>query len=196
MTTRIGIILGSTRPGRRGRMVADWVAETGAGHLPEVDFAVVDLADFDLPNLDEPQPPASGRYSKDHTVAWSETVRSFDGFVFVTPEYNRSIPGVLKNALDFVYGEWNNKAAGFVGYGLHGGTRAVEHLRLVLAELKVATVRSQVALSLLGDFTIDDPVLAGRFTPGAHQTRALATVLAETVEWSRVLQPLRDGVRA
>ncbi|MEU1329420.1 NAD(P)H-dependent oxidoreductase [Streptomyces sp. NPDC005865] len=196
MTTKIGIVLGSTRPGRRGRMVADWVAKTGVEHLPEVHFDILDLADFGLPLLDEPQPPAAGQYSKHHTLRWSEAVGGYDGFVFVTPEYNRSITGALKNAIDFLYAEWNHTAAGCVGYGVQGATRAVEHLRLILSELKVATVRSQVSLSLFGDFTIEDPTLPGAFTPQAHHERTLVTVLRETVEWAEALQELRAGARA
>ncbi|WP_406330758.1 NADPH-dependent FMN reductase [Streptomyces sp. NBC_00203] len=191
--TKIGIILGSTRPGRRGQMVAEWVAKVGTEQVPDAVFEVLDLADFALPILDEPQPPAFGKYSKEHTQKWAEAISSYDGFVFVTPEYNRSIPGVLKNALDFVYSEWNNKAAGFVGYGLQGGARAIEHLRLILSELKVATVRSQVGLSLFGDFTISNPTEPGEFTPGAHQAQTLTTMLEETVSWAQALKPLREG---
>jgi len=190
---KIGIVLGSTRPGRRGQAVAEWVAKVGAEQVPNAVFELLDLADFALPILDEPQPPAFGKYSKEHTRKWSEAVKAYDGFVFVTPEYNRSIPGVLKNALDFVYSEWNNKAAGFVGYGLQGGARAVEHLRLILSELKVATVRSQVGLSLFGDFTITNPVETGEFTPGAHQVQSLTTMLGEVVDWAQALKPLREG---
>ncbi|MFC9932092.1 NADPH-dependent FMN reductase [Streptomyces sp. NPDC127190] len=189
--TKIAVILGSTRPGRRGQMVAEWVAKSGAEQLPDAVFDVLDLADFDLPILDEPQPPAFGQYSKDHTRKWADAITSYDGFVFVTPEYNRSIPGVLKNALDYIYAEWNNKAAGFVGYGLQGGARAIEHLRLILSELKVATVRSQVGLSLFGDFTISNPAEPGEFTPGPHQAQTLATMLGEVVEWAQALEPLR-----
>ena len=93
-----------------------------------------------------------GQYEQPHTKRWAEKIASFDGFVFVTPEYNHATSGALKNAIDFLYAEWNNKAAGFVSYGAAGGARAVEHLRLVLGELQIADVTSQVALSLLTDF--------------------------------------------
>ncbi|MEV6041344.1 NADPH-dependent FMN reductase [Nonomuraea sp. NPDC051941] len=194
--TKIGIIVGSTRPGRRGRTVAEWVAEVAAREQPAADFEIIDLADFGLPLLDEPHPPASGLYGKAHTIRWAETIAGYDGFVFVTPEYNHSIPGVLKNALDFVYAEWNDKAAGFVGYGLHGATRAVEHLRLILAELKVATVRSQVALSLHHDFAFTAPTEPGDLTPGPHQHTALTALLNDVVAWSQALAPIREGVPA
>lgn len=93
----------------------------------------MDLRDYPLPHLDEPLPPTMGQYQNDHTKQWAEKIASFDGFVFVTPEYNHSTSGVLKNAIDYLYTEWNNKAAGFVSYGGVGGARAVEHLRLVAA---------------------------------------------------------------
>ena len=112
----------------------------------------MDIKDFNLPLLDEPVPPSQGKYSKEHTKKWAAKIASFDGYVFVTPEYNHGISGALKNAIDFLYAEWNNKAAGFVGYGSAGGARAVEHLRLVMAEVQVATVRNQVMLSLRDDF--------------------------------------------
>src|SRR5262249_60165457 len=100
----------------------------------------------------EPLPPALGQYSQPHTTAWAAKIAEFDAFVFVTPEYNHSIPGALKNAIDFLFREWNHKAAGFVSYGGYAhGSRAVEHLRLVLAELHVPAGRAQVLLSLVTD---------------------------------------------
>ena len=93
-----------------------------------------------------------GQYGQPHTKAWAAKIESFDAYVFVTPEYNHGTSGALKNAIDYLYREWNNKAAGFVGYGSAGGTRAVESLRLVMGELQVADVRAQVALSLFTDF--------------------------------------------
>jgi NAD(P)H-dependent FMN reductase len=110
------------------------------------------IKDFNLPLLDEAVPPSMGQYSKPHTKTWSAKISSFDGFVFVTPEYNHGIPGALKNAIDFLFREWNNKAAGFVSYGSAGGARAVEQLRLVMAEVQIATIRNQVLLSLFTDF--------------------------------------------
>lgn len=107
--TRIGIILGSTRPGRVGPQVAQWI-EKSAGAREDANFELVDLADYDLPLFDEPRSPLMGAYEHAHTRAWSARVAELDGFVFVTPEYNRSIPSALKNAIDFLYNEWNNKA--------------------------------------------------------------------------------------
>src|SRR5687768_1239211 len=147
----IGIIMGSTRPERNGEAVAKWV-EGIAVKRKDALFELVDIKDFNLPLLDEPVPPSMGKYSKQHTKNWSAKISEFDGYIFVTPEYNHSTSGALKNAIDFLYKEWNNKAAGFVSYGSAGGTRAVEHLRLIMAELQIADVRAQVALSLATDF--------------------------------------------
>ena len=138
---RIGVVVGSTRPGRRGDQVAEWVAAVSRTHVPTVDVEVVDVAAQGLPLLDEPVPAAIGEYRNPHTHAWSD-VAPYDGYVFVTPEYNHSTSGVLKNAIDYLYAEWTNKAAAFVGYGSVGGARAVEHLRLICSELQIAHVRS------------------------------------------------------
>jgi NAD(P)H-dependent FMN reductase len=149
--TRIAIILGSTRPGRNGEAVARWVHEI-AKKRTDAEIEFVDLKEYNLPLLDEAAPAAMKQYAHEHTKRWSAKIDSFDGFVFVTAEYNHGIPGALKNAIDYLYREWNNKAAGFVSYGGIGGARAVEQLRLVMAELQVADVRAQVLLSLNTDF--------------------------------------------
>ncbi|MFI1338506.1 NADPH-dependent FMN reductase [Streptomyces sp. NPDC020845] len=183
--TRIAIIIGSTRPGRNGEAVANWVYDI-AKQRTDAEYELVDIADYKLPHLDEAAPPSLGQYTQPHTKAWAEKIASFDGFVFVTPEYNHSTSGALKNAIDFLYGEWNNKAAGFVSYGSVGGTRAVEHLRLVMGELQVADVRAQAALSLFTDFTNFT-----EFTPAEHQVGAVEAVLEQVVAWSGALAQLR-----
>jgi NAD(P)H-dependent FMN reductase len=135
---KVAIVTGSTRPGRHNDAVAQWVYGIAKART-DAEFELVDIADYNLPLLDEPMSPLLGQYTHEHTKAWSKKIASFDAYVFVTPEYNHSTSGALKNALDYLYREWNNKAAGFVSYGGAGGVRAVEHLRLVLAELMVAT---------------------------------------------------------
>ena len=183
--TKIAIILGSTRPGRNGAAVATWVRDI-ASRRSDAEFELVDLADFPLPHLDEPMPPAMGVYSNDHTKAWSAKIAEFDGYVFVTPEYNHSTSGVLKNALDYLYTEWNNKAAAFVSYGGVGGARAVEHLRLIASELQLATVRAQVAISLVTEFEN-----YSTFTPNDYLLPQVDTMLDQLVSWSKALEPLR-----
>jgi NAD(P)H-dependent FMN reductase len=183
--TKIGIILGSTRPGRNGEAVAKRVLDV-AKQRTDAEFELVDLLDYKLPHLDEALPPAMGQYSQPHTIDWAAKIASFDGFVMVTPEYNHSTSGALKNAIDFLFAEWNNKAVGFVSYGAVGGARAVEHLRLVAGELKMADVRSQVALSLIHDFENYSTLV-----PSDRQVATLNTTLDEVVAWSAALAPLR-----
>src|SRR5512140_2055996 len=124
---RIAIILGSTRPGRNTEAVARWVYDH-ARQRGDADYELVDIAEYALPLLDEPIPPSQHNYSHEHTKRWAAKIESFDGYVFVTPEYNHSTSAALKNAIDYLYKEWNNKAAAFVSFGSSGGTRAVEHL--------------------------------------------------------------------
>jgi NAD(P)H-dependent FMN reductase len=182
---RVAVILGSTRPGRNGEAVAKWVYDI-AKKRTDAEFEYLDIKDYNLPLLDEPIPPSLGRYSNEHTKAWGAKIGSFDAFVFVTAEYNHGIPGALKNAIDFLYKEWNNKVAGFVGYGSAGGARSVEQLRLVMAELQVATVRAQVQLSLFTDFENFSV-----FKPASYQEESLKTMLGQVISWGNALKTLR-----
>ena len=179
---RVAVILGSTRPERNGEAVAKWVYDV-AKKRSDAEFEYVDIKDCELPLLDEPIP---GRYSKDHTKAWAAKIDSFDAFVFVTAEYNHGIPGALKNAIDFLFKEWNNKVAGFVGYGSAGGVRSVEQLRLVMAELQVATVRAQVQLSLFTDFENFRV-----FKPSPYQENLVNIMLDQVISWGNALKTLR-----
>lgn len=182
----IGIIVGSTRPGRNGAAVARWVLEQ-AQKRGDAHYTLIDLADFHLPMLDEPLPAAMGQYSKTHTQRWSAAITPQDAFVFVTPEYNHSISGALKNAIDFLSAEWADKAAGFVAYGSTGGTRAVEHLRQIAGQLKIADVREQVALSLFEDFRN-----MAEFTPRDLHLASLDTMLDQLLRWGAALKTVRS----
>jgi len=182
---KIAIITGSTRPGRKSEAVARWVHDIAAKRS-DASFEVVDIAAFNLPLLDEAVPPIMNQYAKPHTKAWAAKIATFDAFVFVTPEYNHSTSGALKNAIDFLYREWNDKAAGFVGYGSVGGARAVEHLRLVMGEIKVADVRAQVALSIFTDFEN-----FSMLKPGPQQEAAVNAMLDDLVPWGQALQTMR-----
>ncbi|WP_258725829.1 NADPH-dependent FMN reductase [Cellulomonas sp. NS3] len=197
-TTRLAVVVGSTRPGRRGRAVADWVADVAAGHDAVVTgrtvVEVLDLADHPLPLLDEPVPAMFGSYAHEHTRRWSAAVDRFDAYVVVTPEYNHSLPAALKNAIDHLYAEWNGKVAGIVGYGVQGGTRAADHLRAVLTEVRTAVVPTQVGLSLFADVDYagtdpGDPTATGRLSPREHQAEALRALLDEVVAWASALRP-------
>jgi NAD(P)H-dependent FMN reductase len=189
---QVGVIIGSTRPGRRSSAVAKWVCDE-AGEHAGAELHPLDLADFALPLLDEPRPAITGHYEHAHTRAWAAAIEPLDAFVFVAPEYNRSFPAALKNAIDFLYDEWRDKAAGFVSYGADaGGVRAVEHLRAVMSELHVATVREHVALSLGADFAD----FGGRApAPRAHQAERLRALLDELTSGGRALRTVRDGGR-
>ncbi len=186
MSIRIAIIIGSTRPNRLGESVGRWVHGIASGRT-DAEYELIDLKQVNLPLLDEPVPPSQGKYSNDHTKSWAAKIASFDGFVFVTPEYNHGTCAALKNAIDYLYKEWNNKAAGFVGYGSAGGVRAVESLRLVMGELMVADVRAQVMLSLYTDFENFKT-----FKPAAMHEQSLGTMLGQLVAWAGALRTVRQ----
>ncbi|MEU6410572.1 NAD(P)H-dependent oxidoreductase [Microbispora sp. NPDC046933] len=182
---KVGVIIGSTRPGRNGAAVARWVHDL-AVKRGDADYELVDLEDYALPHLDEPLPAAAGQYEHAHTRRWSEAVAALDAFVFVTPEYNRSTSGALKTAIDFLYAEWANKAAGFVGYGVDGGARAIEHLRQILATAGVAGVAPQVTLSIRDDFeNFSD------FRPAARHEDSVRLMLDQVVSWAEALRTVR-----
>jgi NAD(P)H-dependent FMN reductase len=182
---KIAIILGSTRPGRNGEAVAKWVTEKAQGRGAA--YELIDLLDFPLPHMDEAMPPSMGQYAGEHTKAWAKKIAGYDGFVFVTPEYNHSTSGVLKNAIDYLYAEWNNKAAAFVAYGSLGGARAIEHLRGISAELQIADVRQQLSFSLFTDFEN-----FSTFNPGPQHDAAADVMFGQLEAWAGALKPLRS----
>ncbi|GAB3073062.1 NAD(P)H-dependent oxidoreductase [Intrasporangium mesophilum] len=187
---KIAVILGSTRPGRNGKAVADWVIEQAQGRSGAT-YELVDLLDYPLPHLDEPLPAATGRYQHEHTKQWAATVAQFDGFVFVTPEYNHSTSGVLKNAIDYLQAEWHNKAAALVGYGAVGAARAVEHLRSVLSEVQIAHVRQAMAFSFFTDFENFSV-----FTPADLHKQYAGVMFDQLEAWAGALKPLRANQEA
>ncbi|MEN0645277.1 NADPH-dependent FMN reductase [Alkalicoccobacillus gibsonii] len=176
---KIGIILGSTRQGRVSPQVGEWV-KTLADKRGDAEYEIVDIAEFELPFLGTTDGTEPG------IGAWNEKLASLDGFVFIVQEYNHSISGSLKNALDFARDAWHNKAAGIVSYGSTGGARAAEHLRGILGELKVADVRTHPTLSLFLDFENGQD-----FKPQElHQTN-ITVMLDEVNEWSTALKTIR-----
>ena len=174
----IGIIIGTTREGRVGPQVAKWVKEI-ADQRDDANYIILDIKEFKLPLLGESS-------DKKGVTLWNEKLSTVDGFVFVTAEYNHSIPASLKNALDSAKEPWNNKAAGIVSYGSVGGARAAEHLRNVLGELQVADVRTQVLLSLFTDFENGSV-----FKPQALHEANLTTLLDQVNTWSKALKTIR-----
>ncbi|MEN8702288.1 NADPH-dependent FMN reductase [Bacillus infantis] len=175
----IGIILGSTREGRVSPQVGEWVKEV-ADKRGDANYTIIDIADYKLPLLGEAGADASG------AAAWSEIVAAQDGFIFIVQEYNHSITGALKNALDYLRVEWNNKAAGIVSYGSVGGARAAEHLRGILGELSVADVRVHPALSLFTDFENGN-----QFKPKEVQEDSVNQMLDQLIPWSTALSTIR-----
>ena len=177
---KIGIVLGSTREGRVSPQVGTWVKEL-ADKRGDAEYEIIDIADFKLPLLGEAGGDASG------ATAWSAKINGCDGFVFIVQEYNHSITGVLKNALDYLRDEWNNKAAGIVSYGSVGGARAAEHLRGILSELLVAHVRVHPALSLFTDFENGTV-----FKPQAVQADSVNQMLDQVIPWTTAMKSIRN----
>lgn len=187
---RVGLVVGSTRPGRAAGAVRDWVLDRLAPH-EALAVSVVDLADHDLPVLDEPLPARAGRYAHEHTRRLAAAVGPLDGFLFLVPEYNHSLPGGLKNALDYLAAEWRDKTAGIVTYGADaGGARAGEHLRAILGELAVATVQQQVGLSWV------DHAPNGVLTPTDRHAAQLDALVAQLLAWGGALRGLRRSADA
>ena len=182
MTTEklnIGIILGSTRQGRVSPQVGDWVKGI-ADKRGDANYEIVDIADFNLPFLGTTDGSEPG------IGAWNGKLAELDGFVFIVQEYNHSITGALKNALDFAREAWNDKAAGIVSYGSTGGARAAEHLRGICGELKIADVRVHPTLSLFTDFENGTD-----FKPQALHLDNVNAMLGEVVQWSTALKTIR-----
>ncbi len=185
--TRIGIIIGSTRPGRNGPQVAQWARDLAAGHVGDAaTFDIVDLADHALPLLDEPVPAAASPGRQPHTRRWAERIGSYDGYIVVTPEYNTAPPAALTNAIDYLYQEWNGKPVAYVGYGIHGAVMAVQKLRAQAGVLRMADIGPQVALTLHEDF-----VNLTDFQPRPRHTALVHKLVEELLAWALALRPLR-----
>ncbi|MFU8792968.1 MAG: NADPH-dependent FMN reductase [Acholeplasmataceae bacterium] len=175
---KIGIILGSTREGRVSPQVGQWIYELGQKRT-DATFEIVDIKAFDLPFLGTTE-------DKTNSTKWNDTLARLDAFVFVTAEYNRSIPGALKNAIDLAYDNWNNKAAGVVSYGSVNGARAAETLRGIFAELQIADVRTHVALSMFTDFE-----KWSTFKPQDLHLKNVEMMFDQLITWSKALESVR-----
>jgi NAD(P)H-dependent FMN reductase len=187
---KLQVILGSTRAGRAGEAVADWVYEI-ANQRDDLEVELVDIAEYKLPLLDEPMPPMMRQYTKEHTQKWSEKIDDADGYIFVAAEYNHSVAGGFKNAIDYLNHEWRNKSVGFVSYGSNGGSRAVEHLRGIAGELHLADVREQLLLYLGQDFEN-----FSKFQPAKKHELQLNKVLDQVTDWAEAMQSVRKEVTA
>lgn len=182
----IAIIPGTSRPQALNPQIVSWVEQQLASN-DDVRAEVVDFGSFDLPLLDEVIPAGAKMYANDHTKAWGAKLEEFDAFIFVTPEYNHSISGSLKNALDFVATEFNHKVAGIVNYGADKGVRAAEHLRHILANYKLAVVRDQASFSIFTD------VADGTFAPTEVSAAPFASMVDDIVAWGEALKSVREA---
>lgn len=185
---KIGIITGSTRDARVNIQVAEWVKSI-AEQREDAEFELVDIKDYHLPKFNEPVPAIMSQdYQAEEAKVWSEKINELDGFIFVTPEYNKGITSGLKDAIDYLYVEWNHKAAGIVSYGSTLGVTAANELRLILSVPKVATVGTHVGLSLFTDF--QDMIT---FNPAAFHEDTVNQLLDEVILWSKALKTVRDN---
>ncbi|GAB7028765.1 NAD(P)H-dependent oxidoreductase [Streptomyces sp. NPDC021749] len=184
---RIGIIIGSTRPGRNGDQVAHWVRNLAADHAGSTaGFELVDLSDYALPLLDEATPAAKAPGRHPHTRRWAERIGSYDAFIIVTPEYNTAPPAALTNAIDYLHKEWGGKPVAYVGYGIFGAVMAVQKLRAQAGVLRMADIGPQIALSLREDF-----VNVTDFRPRELHTTQVHQLIDELLAWAQALAPLR-----
>lgn len=185
---KIAIVTGSTRPGRVNLGVAQWLLER-AEKRGDAQYELVDIADFNLPLLDEPYPASFQNYQNEHTKVWAAKMAEFDGYIFVTGEYNHSVQPALANALSYINAELNNKAAGLVGYGSAMGARAIEHLRAILSELQVAHVQKTGQFSLFTDFEN-----FSTFAPAELSAASVDPMLDQLASWTKALNTVRDSV--
>jgi len=185
---QLKVILASTRAARKGPAVANWFMDQLSGH-PEFSSELIDLKELNLPFLDEPEHPRLKHYQHEHTKQWSRIIDPADAFVIVTCEYNFGYPAPLKNALDFLYQEWNNKPVGFVGYGgIAGGTRAIQMLKQVVTAQKMMPLAEAVYIPFFVNHIGDD----GQFNGTEALNNSAQLMLKELARWAKALKPLRS----
>lgn len=188
---KIGVFVGSTRRGRKGDQVGSWIASHAAEHLTSSDVEatveVIDLADFNLPFFDSETHPAMAnkQYEDEATQAWSAVIDSYDAYIFVTPEYNHSVPAAMKNAFDSLFSEWAKKPVAFAGYGASGGIRSVEHWRVIVGNVFMFDTRSQMTVFLDSDFV--DNV----FTPAPILETSLKGMVDELIGLTHMSKALQ-----
>ena len=182
------IIIASTRPGRKGPALANWIFEV-AKKYTEFSVELLDLAEINLPFLDEPNHPRMQQYTKEHTKKWSATITSADAFIFVTPEYNYGYPATLKNAIDFLFNEWNFKPVAFVSYGgIAAGTRSMQAIKQVLTALNMVPVVTAVNVPLFTKY-IDGQ---NKFNADEGINAAADGMMKELLNWTGVLHQMRN----
>ena len=185
---RIGIVISTTRMGRFADKPVEWLSNL-ASTRSDMEFEIVDLRKYPLPFFDEPMSAAWAPPKNEVAQRWAKKVAELDGFIFVTAEYNHGVPGVLKNALDYAYSEFNRKPAAYVGYGGVGAARSVEHLRLINIELQMVPTRSAVHI---GGTDFIGMLMHGKtFADAPHLEPAARAMLDELSWWAHALKAAR-----
>lgn len=190
---KIAVVIGSTRESRFGEKPAKWIFEE-AKKLPDVEVELLDLRDYEMPFYEQATTPSmitNGDYGHEIVNKWAQKIAWADAFIMVTPEYNHSTSAVLKNAIDHVYAEWNNKVVGFVAYGSVAGARAVEHLRNIAAELQMASVRNAVHIPGNIVFPINMGKAEWNAEVEAHYKDNADGMLKQLVVWGRAFKAIR-----
>lgn len=188
MKYHLKIIIGSTRPSRQGHLVAEWFAKIAEKHRDFM-IEVLDLKKINLPLIDEPHHPKMGNYTHEHTKRWSKVIQEADAFVFVTPEYNYSFPATLKNALDYLFAEWNGKPAAFVSYGgASGGMRAVQGLKLPMTTLGIMPLMQAVNIHYYSKYIED-----GIFNGDENLENSANAMLVTLRKWTEGLKNMREN---
>lgn len=187
---KIKIIAGSVRPMRFNIQPATWIYNI-AKERKDIEVELLDLQEINLPFLDEPIPPSQNKYSKEHSKKWSKIIAETDGFILVTPEYNHSYSPALKNAIDYLYYEWNYKPVSFISYGsMAGGARAVEHLRGVAGEIKMYDIREQILIPNYWE-NMDEN---GKYKFNEHHVNSANAILNALTFWSGVFKEARGKI--
>lgn len=186
---QLKVIIASTRPGRKGIHVAKWFIEA-LKKYPDFEVEVLDLAEINLPFIDEPNHPRLQKYEHEHTKEWSRKIDSSDAFIVITPEYNYGMAPTLMNAIDFLYKEWNYKPVGFVSYGgLSGGTRSVQMTKEIVTTVRMVPLPEAVNLPFF-EKRIDDK---GNFQSDELVDRAVSTMMGELLKWTKALKAMREN---
>ncbi|RYY56952.1 MAG: NADPH-dependent oxidoreductase [Chitinophagaceae bacterium] len=186
---KIKIITSTTREGRKGVIIANWITELVKG-MADVEAELLDLAEINLPLMDEPNHPKMKQYKHPHTLAWSRKIEEADGFIIVLAEYNYGFPAPIKNALDYLFQEWQHKPVGFVSYGgASGGLRSTQMLKQVVTTLSMIPLVEQVALSFFTKYINEQ----SRFVADATIEKAAGTMLSELHRWMTILRPMRGA---
>ncbi|HEX3791030.1 MAG TPA: NAD(P)H-dependent oxidoreductase [Pseudonocardiaceae bacterium] len=188
--SRLEIVIASTRPGRIGPTVAQWFDQEAKAHGGFADVELVDLAEMNLPFMDEPHHPRLAKYTHQHTRDWSAKVTEADAFVFVMPEYNYGYNAELKNAIDFLHNEWKYKPVGLVSYGgVAAGTRAAQQIKQVVTTLKMMPLAEAVSIPFVHQFINEEEGLV----PNDVMAASAKAMLDELVRVSEALRPLRES---